>query len=65
MQWYEELTLDNYLDLIKEYVVGMGPDIDSIIPIESNLLTLTDLVILFMYIFGLWFLWNRLWLLIL
>ncbi|KAI3912319.1 hypothetical protein MKW98_023188 [Papaver atlanticum] len=45
LQWYEEITSDSYLDFIKEYAVGIGPNKDTIVPVENNyLLTPTDLV---------------------
>ncbi|XP_026382061.1 F-box/LRR-repeat protein At4g14103-like isoform X2 [Papaver somniferum] len=45
LQWYEEITSDSYLDFIKEYVVGIGPSKDTIVPVENNyLLTPINLV---------------------
>ncbi|MCL7049414.1 hypothetical protein MKW94_011112, partial [Papaver nudicaule] len=42
---YEEITSDSYLDFIKNYVVGIGPWKDTIVPDDHNyLLTPTDLV---------------------
>ncbi|OIS98108.1 PREDICTED: glycerophosphodiester phosphodiesterase GDPD6 [Nicotiana attenuata] len=44
-QSYWEITSDSYLDFIKEYVVGIGPWKDNIIPVSSNYLqTPSDLV---------------------
>ncbi|KDP31354.1 hypothetical protein JCGZ_11730 [Jatropha curcas] len=44
-QSYWEITSDAYLDYIKEYVVGIGPWKDTIVPVVSNYLqTPTDLV---------------------
>ncbi|KAI3961401.1 hypothetical protein MKX01_004070 [Papaver californicum] len=45
LQWYEEITSHGYLDFIKEYVVGIGPNKDTIVPIANNyLLAPTNLV---------------------
>ncbi|KAL5723250.1 glycerophosphodiester phosphodiesterase [Ranunculus cassubicifolius] len=44
-QSYWEITSDSYLDYIKEYVVGIGPWKDTIVPcVGNNLATPTDLV---------------------
>ncbi|XP_044477196.1 glycerophosphodiester phosphodiesterase GDPD6-like [Mangifera indica] len=44
-QTYWEITSDSYLDYIKEYVVGIGPWKDTIVPVVNNYLqTPTDLV---------------------
>ncbi|KAF9624560.1 hypothetical protein IFM89_011734, partial [Coptis chinensis] len=44
-QSYGEITSDSYLDFIKEYVVGIGPWKDTIVPVVDNyLMTPTDLV---------------------
>uniref|UniRef100_A0A0V0I2T6 glycerophosphodiester phosphodiesterase n=1 Tax=Solanum chacoense TaxID=4108 RepID=A0A0V0I2T6_SOLCH len=44
-QSYWEITSDGYLDYIKEYVVGIGPWKDTIVPCSSNYLqTPSDLV---------------------
>ncbi|KAL6012017.1 Glycerophosphodiester phosphodiesterase gdpd6 [Asimina triloba] len=44
-QSYWEITSDSYLEYIKEYVVGIGPWKDTIVPPEKNtLLAPTDLV---------------------
>ncbi|KAL3335516.1 hypothetical protein AABB24_031638 [Solanum stoloniferum] len=44
-QSYWEITSDGYLDYIKEYVVGIGPWKDTIIPCSNNYLqTPSDLV---------------------
>ncbi|KAK6925117.1 Glycerophosphodiester phosphodiesterase domain [Dillenia turbinata] len=44
-QSYAEITSDSYLDYIKEYVVGIGPWKDTVVPVEGNYLTMaTDLV---------------------
>ncbi|XP_060169465.1 glycerophosphodiester phosphodiesterase GDPD6-like [Lycium barbarum] len=44
-QSYWEITSDGYLDYIKEYVVGIGPWKDTIVPVSSNYLeTPSDLV---------------------
>ncbi|XP_016509416.2 glycerophosphodiester phosphodiesterase GDPD6-like isoform X3 [Nicotiana tabacum] len=44
-QSYWEITSDSYLDFIKEYVVGIGPWKDNIIPVSSNYLQIpSDLV---------------------
>lgn len=45
MQSYWEITSDLYLDYIKEYVVGIGPWKDTVVPVKDNyLLKPTDLV---------------------
>ncbi|XP_021896339.1 glycerophosphodiester phosphodiesterase GDPD6 [Carica papaya] len=44
-QSYWEITSDAYLDFIKDYVVGIGPWKDTIVPVVNNYLqTPTDLV---------------------
>ncbi|KAL7192259.1 hypothetical protein ACSBR2_024156 [Camellia fascicularis] len=44
-QSYWEITSDAYLDYIKEYVVGIGPWKDTVVPVVNNYLqTPTDLV---------------------
>ncbi|XP_057951430.1 glycerophosphodiester phosphodiesterase GDPD6 [Malania oleifera] len=44
-QSYWEITSDAYLDFIKEYVVGIGPWKDTVVPVINNYLqTPTDLV---------------------
>ncbi|KAG6386047.1 hypothetical protein SASPL_154933 [Salvia splendens] len=44
-QSYWEITSDKYLDYIREYVVGIGPWKDTIIPVSFNYMrTPTDLV---------------------
>ncbi|KAK3008672.1 hypothetical protein RJ639_014964 [Escallonia herrerae] len=44
-QSYWEITSDSYLDFIKDYVVGIGPWKDTVIPVANNYLqTPTDLV---------------------
>lgn len=45
MQSYWEITSDSYLDFIKEYVVGIGPWKDTLVPVVNNYLqTPSDLV---------------------
>lgn len=45
MQSYWEITSDAYFDYIKNYVVGIGPWKDTIVPVMNNYLqTPTDLV---------------------
>lgn len=45
MQSYWEITSDAYLDFIKDYVVGIGPWKDTVVPVVNNYLqTPTDLV---------------------
>lgn len=45
LQSYSEITSDAYLDYIKDYVVGIGPWKDTIVPVVNNYLqTPTDLV---------------------
>lgn len=45
MQSYWEITSDGYLEYIKDYVVGIGPWKDTVVPPENNYLTTpTDLV---------------------
>lgn len=45
MQSYWEITSDTYLDYIKQYVVGIGPWKDTIVPvIKKYVMTPTDLV---------------------
>ncbi|KAF7806267.1 glycerophosphodiester phosphodiesterase GDPD6 [Senna tora] len=44
-QTYWDITSDSYLDYIKQYVLGIGPSKDTIVPIVNNYLqTPTDLV---------------------
>ncbi|XP_038982060.1 glycerophosphodiester phosphodiesterase GDPD6-like isoform X2 [Phoenix dactylifera] len=44
-QSYWEITSDGYLEYIKDYVVGIGPWKDTVVPPENNYLTTpTDLV---------------------
>ncbi|KAH7856625.1 hypothetical protein Vadar_003675 [Vaccinium darrowii] len=44
-QTYWEITSDAYLDFIKDYVMGIGPWKDTVVPVENNYLqTPTDLV---------------------
>lgn len=44
-QSYWEITSDSYLDYIKEYVVGIGPWKDTVVPVKDNYeQTPTDLV---------------------
>ncbi|GLT25191.1 hypothetical protein SLA2020_003360 [Shorea laevis] len=44
-QSYWEITSDAYLDYIKDYVVGIGPWKDTVVPVKNNYLqTPTDLV---------------------
>ncbi|XVE56804.1 hypothetical protein DITRI_Ditri04bG0040100 [Diplodiscus trichospermus] len=44
-QSYWEITSDDYLDFIKQYVVGVGPWKDTVVPVKDNYLqTPTDLV---------------------
>ncbi|XP_022728672.1 glycerophosphodiester phosphodiesterase GDPD6-like isoform X2 [Durio zibethinus] len=44
-QSYWEITSDDYLDFIKQYVVGIGPWKDTVVPVKDNYLqTPTDLV---------------------
>ncbi|OMP08016.1 Glycerophosphoryl diester phosphodiesterase [Corchorus olitorius] len=44
-QSYREITSDAYLDYIKDYVVGIGPWKDTVVPVKDNYLqTPTDLV---------------------
>ncbi|KAF8365169.1 hypothetical protein HHK36_032820 [Tetracentron sinense] len=45
VQSYWEITSDSYLEFIKEYVIGIGPWKDTVVPVADNyLLTPTDLV---------------------
>lgn len=45
LQSYWEITSDPYLDYIKEYVVGIGPWKDTVVPVKDNYLQpQTDLV---------------------
>lgn len=45
MQSYWEITSDSYFSYIKDYVVGIGPWKDTIVPVVNNYLqTQTDLV---------------------
>ncbi|RDX97663.1 Glycerophosphodiester phosphodiesterase GDPD5, partial [Mucuna pruriens] len=44
-QSYWEITSDKYLDYIKQYVVGIGPWKDTVVPVQNNyLITPTNLV---------------------
>ncbi|KAF8389933.1 hypothetical protein HHK36_024452 [Tetracentron sinense] len=44
-QSYWEITSDSYLEFIMEYVIGIGPCKDTVVPVADNyLLTPTDLV---------------------
>ncbi|KAF3785828.1 Glycerophosphodiester phosphodiesterase [Nymphaea thermarum] len=44
-QSYSEITSDAYFDYIKQYVVGIGPWKDTVVPpMENHLTTATDLV---------------------
>ncbi|KAM0937494.1 putative glycerophosphodiester phosphodiesterase [Dioscorea sansibarensis] len=44
-QSYWEITSDSYLEFIKEYVIGIGPWKDTIVPTHNNYLSVaTDLV---------------------
>ncbi|KAJ4831838.1 Glycerophosphodiester phosphodiesterase domain-containing protein 5 [Turnera subulata] len=44
-QSYWEITSDSYLDYIKDYVVGIGPWKDTVVPVVNNYLQVpTDLV---------------------
>ncbi|XP_020090404.1 glycerophosphodiester phosphodiesterase GDPD6-like isoform X1 [Ananas comosus] len=44
-QTYDEITSDAYLDYIKDYVVGIGPWKDTIVPpVNNKLSTPTDLI---------------------
>ncbi|XP_039056255.1 glycerophosphodiester phosphodiesterase GDPD6-like [Hibiscus syriacus] len=44
-QSYWEITSDEYLDFIKEYVIGIGPWKDTVVPVKDNYLQApTDLV---------------------
>ncbi|XP_020258931.1 glycerophosphodiester phosphodiesterase GDPD6-like, partial [Asparagus officinalis] len=44
-QTYEEITSDKYFDYIKDYVVGIGPWKDTVVPpVHKRLTTPTDLV---------------------
>ncbi|KAL1824969.1 hypothetical protein ACET3Z_011747 [Daucus carota] len=44
-QTFAEITSDRYLDFIKEYVVGIGPWKDTLVPVSNNYLqTPNDLV---------------------
>lgn len=44
-QTYSEITSDEYLDFIKDYVVGIGPWKDTLVPPSNNYLqTPSDLV---------------------
>lgn len=36
MQSYWEITSDGYLDYIKQYVVGIGPWKDTVVPVVEN-----------------------------
>lgn len=45
LQSYWEITSDKYFDYIKQYVVGIGPWKDTVVPTAGNYLqTPTDLV---------------------
>jgi hypothetical protein len=45
MQSYWEITSDSYFDYIKQYVEGIGPWKDTVVPVKDNYLqTPTDLV---------------------
>ena len=45
MQSYWEITSDKYLNYIKNYVVGIGPWKDTVVPVANNYLRRpTDLV---------------------
>lgn len=45
LQSYWEITSDSYLEFIKEYVIGIGPWKDTIVPTHNNYLSVaTDLV---------------------
>jgi glycerophosphoryl diester phosphodiesterase len=45
-QSYWEITSDSYLQFIRNYVVGIGPWKDTIVPVVNNYLTMpTDLVV--------------------
>lgn len=45
LQTFAEITSDGYLDFIKEYVVGIGPWKDTLVPVSNNYLqTPNDLV---------------------
>ena len=45
VQSYWEITSDSYLSFIKQYVVGIGPWKDTIVPVVNGYLqTPTDLV---------------------
>lgn len=45
LQSYWEITSDAYLDYIKDYVVGVGPWKDTIVPVVNNYMQEpTDLV---------------------
>lgn len=35
-QTYKEITSDDYLDYIKNYVVGIGPWKDTVVPVVNN-----------------------------
>ena len=45
MQSYWEITSDGYFQYIKQYVEGIGPWKDTVVPVKDNyVLTPTDLV---------------------
>ena len=45
VQSYWEITSDGYFNFIKQYVVGIGPWKDTVVPVVDNYLqTPTDLV---------------------
>jgi len=45
MQSYWEIISDEYLNYIKQYVVGIGPGKDTLVPVVNNYMaTPTDLV---------------------
>ena len=39
MQSYWEITSDEYLEYIKQYVVGIGPWKDTVVPVVKNYMT--------------------------
>lgn len=45
LQSYWEITSDGYFDFIKDFVVGIGPWKDTVVPpMDNHLATATDLV---------------------
>lgn len=45
LQSYWEITSDAYLDYIKDYVVGIGPWKDTVVPVKINYMQIsTDLI---------------------